>query len=132
MGWLTINSFRIVIRVDGKGRITLPLYIRRELGIEEFSSVELIVDQVRRELIIRPITSSGEYLMNLEVQLENPEKVSELVNLIVESGSELKIINCIPNPSKCLVSVSVADSTAGGKLVEALSSKGFTVKVVEG
>lgn len=127
-----MSSFRLVIKVDGKGRITLPLYIRRELGIEEYSSVELVVDQARRELIVRPITSSGEYLINLEVELENPEKISELVNLIVDGGGELKIIKCVPNPNKCLVSVSVIDLRAGESLVETLSSRGFRVKVTEG
>lgn len=126
-----MSSFRLIVRVDGKGRITLPLYIRRELGIEEYSSVELVVDQTRRELIIRPVTPSGEYLMNLEVELENPDKVSELVNLIIEGGGELKIIKCVPNPSKCLVSVSVIDLKAGENLVEALSSRGFSVRIAE-
>lgn len=126
-----MSSFRLIVRVDGKGRITLPLYIRRELGIEEYSSVELVVDQARRELIVRPITPSGEYLMNLEVELENPDKVSELVNLIIEGGGELKIIKCVPNPNKCLVSVSVIDLKAGENLVESLSSRGFLVKIAE-
>ncbi len=90
------------------------------------------MDQARRELIVRPITSSGEYLMNLEVELENPEKVSELVNLIVDGGGELKIIKCVPNPNKCLVSVSVVDLRAGESLVETLSGRGFRVKVTEG
>ncbi len=89
----------------------------------------MVVDQARRELIIRPITPSGEYLMNLEVELGSPDRVSELVNLIIECGGELKIIKCIPNPNKCLVTVSVIDLRAGENLVETLSSKGFLVKV---
>lgn len=88
------------------------------------------MDQVKKELIIRPITSSGVYLLNLEVELTKPDKISELVNLIVESGSELKMINCVPGPNKCLVSVSVIDSKAGETLIETLSSRGFLVKVV--
>lgn len=75
---------------------------------------------------------SGEYLVNLEVELSMPDKISDLVNLIVESGGELKIIKCIPNPQKCSVVVSVIDLKAGEEMLTTLLNKGFTVRIVEG
>ncbi|MEM0015051.1 MAG: hypothetical protein QXS42_01695 [Zestosphaera sp.] len=120
-----------MVRVDSKGRVTIPLFIRRELGIEADTLVELIVDQAGRALLIRPVAPSGEYLMNLNVELSTPERVSDLVNLIVESGGELKMIRCIPNPQECSVTVSVVDLRAGEDMINTLLNKGFTVKIAE-
>ncbi len=69
--------------------------------------------------------------MNLNVELSTPEKVGDLVNLIVESGGELKMIRCIPNPQECSVSVSVIDLRAGEDMINTLLNRGFAVKVME-
>ncbi len=60
-----------VVRVDSKGRITIPMVVREALNIVEGMNLVLIADTERREIIISPIPSMESELYELHVELKD-------------------------------------------------------------
>ncbi len=60
-----------VVRVDSKGRITIPMVVREALNIVEGMNLVLIADTERREIIVSPIPSMESDLYELHVELKD-------------------------------------------------------------
>ncbi len=120
---------KFIVKVDSRGRIFIPQALREALGLEPRSFVEIELDQISKKLIIKPITSSGEVLLNMEVFINKAEDIVKIVNVVLENGVEVKLLKCFPNPEKCSITVGVLDPNIIKQLTEALEREG--IKIIE-
>ncbi|ALL00897.1 hypothetical protein Pyrde_0847 [Pyrodictium delaneyi] len=49
-----------IVRLDSKGRVTLPLEVRRKLGLREGSQLRVLVDEEKGRIIIEKAESIAE------------------------------------------------------------------------
>jgi len=75
-----------IVKVDSKGRVTIPLVVREALNIVEGMNLILIADPEKREIIITPLPSSEGRLYELRIEFKDipgalaraSEKLAEL------------------------------------------------------
>ncbi len=120
---------KALVKVDSKGRVTIPLYIREALSIEPESYVELEVSREEGVIVIRPASTPGETAVDFDIMLDRVEDVQLLTSAILESGSEMRMMRCCKEDSKyrCQVTVLLLDMKAAEKLKERMVSKGLKV-----
>lgn len=85
---------KAVVRIDPKGRITIPLYIREAIGLEPFSYVEVEVSDNGKSVVIRPISKPGEVLVDIRASLKTVEDFTKLLELILAEGAEIRLLKC--------------------------------------
>ncbi len=120
---------KALVKVDSKGRVTIPLYIREALGIEPESYVELEVSREEGVIILRPASTPGETAVDFDVILRKVEDIQPLTSAILESGSEVRMMRCYKedNGYRCQITVLLLDMRAAEKLKEKIVSKGLKV-----
>ena len=112
---------KAIVKVDGKGRITIPLYIRESIGLEPDSYVEVEVIEGGKELRLRPIAKSDEVLADLTVELHSINDLHKLIDEVVREGADIKLLKCRSlNEERysCTITIGVIDV----ELVEILRS----------
>ena len=115
------------VKVDFKGRITIPLYIREILGLFEGSSVIIEADPDSRTLKITPLEYRGS-IYYLEVWLENISSLDKIIPdiLSINGVNEILDLKCIKylKGYKCMFTVSM-DPDNVKETINKLSSKYF-------
>ena len=75
--------------VTRKGQITLPIEIRRSLGIEEGDKIAVsIADPQNARIMLRPVRSVAEMTFGAVSPRQRPEDIRELRDLFQESMTE--------------------------------------------
>jgi AbrB family looped-hinge helix DNA binding protein len=120
---------KALARVDQKGRITIPLFIREALGLRPETTVAVEVDEEKGLVILRPIFSGNEFLMEYEVLLGGPEVLEDLIRCVIDEGAEVRYLKCLNEErgSKCTLIASVIDAKAGNSLRARLTDAGIKV-----
>jgi bifunctional DNA-binding transcriptional regulator/antitoxin component of YhaV-PrlF toxin-antitoxin module len=54
-----IYSIDFVVNIDSRGRITLPIAIRKKWGVQNGETIRIFEDAVMRKLIIAPVDLSS-------------------------------------------------------------------------
>ncbi len=112
---------KAIVKVDGKGRITIPLYIRESVGLEPDSYVEIEVVEGGKELRLRPIARSDEVLADLTIELHSINDLHKLIDEVVKEGADIKLLRCRSLGEErysCTITIGVIDI----ELVEILRS----------
>lgn len=117
------RSFRYVLKLDEKGRITIPQVVREALGLEPGMFVELVVNRGSRTIVVKPVASG--VIASYKVSLNKRSDVISLVSSVIEEGSDLRYLEC--EESECLLRVFLLDALMAEKLVEKLRSRGLHV-----
>ena len=104
-----------VVRVDNKGRITIPLVIRDSLDIREGMSVLLIADTDKKELLVLPISEEAK-LFEIELEIEDrPGALAEIANELAKLGIDQVITRCTTlrrgEVAECVLVVDISRST---------------------
>lgn len=60
-----------IVRIDSKGRVTIPAMIREALGLVEGMYLVIIGDSEAREIILSPIIGAGEGLYEILVEFQD-------------------------------------------------------------
>ncbi len=91
---VVLMKIREIVRVDNKGRITIPLIIREALDIREGMSVLLIADTEKRELIVSPISEEAK-LFEIEIEIEDrPGALAEVANELARHSIDQVMTRC--------------------------------------
>lgn len=120
---VTEKSFRYVLKLDEKGRITIPQVVRDALGLEPGMFVELVIDRSSRIIVVRPVASG--IIATYRVSLDKRSDVVSLVSSVIEEGSDLRYLEC--GETECLLRVFLLDTLMAEKLAEKLRSRGLNV-----
>ncbi len=84
-----------IVRVDSKGRITIPMVIRESLNIVEGMHVVLIADTSKREIIISPVVFPGTKLYEIYIEINDvPGALAEVTDLMAKYGVDLIATHC--------------------------------------
>ncbi|HIP65979.1 MAG TPA: AbrB/MazE/SpoVT family DNA-binding domain-containing protein [Pyrodictium sp.] len=81
-----------IVRVDSKGRITIPMIVREALNIVEGMNLILIADSDKKQIILSPLPSTTEKLYEVYMEFRDVPgafaRISEkLVDLDIEQIS---------------------------------------------
>jgi looped-hinge helix DNA binding domain, AbrB family len=60
-----------LVKVDSKGRITIPQTIRESLGIEAGMLVAMLADTEKKEIIVSPIMAENAKVIQIEVTMQD-------------------------------------------------------------
>jgi len=84
-----------IVRVDSKGRITIPMVIREALNIIEGMYVILIADTDKREIIVSPAISPGMDVYEIYMEIRDiPGALAEVTDFIAKQGIDLITTHC--------------------------------------
>jgi len=77
-----------LVKVDSKGRITIPQTIRESLGIEAGMLVAMLADTEKKEIIVSPIMAENAKVVQIEVTMQDrPGALARVTSKL----SELKV-----------------------------------------
>ena len=77
-----------LVKVDSKGRITIPQTIRESLGIEAGMLVAMLADAEKKEIIVSPIMAENAKVVQIEVTMQDrPGALAKVTSKL----SELKV-----------------------------------------
>ena len=83
-----------MVKVDSKGRITIPQPVREALDIDVGMLLVLIADLEKREIVVTPI-SRAENVYQIDVELlDKPGALAKLTNKLAELGADIVASRC--------------------------------------
>ncbi|MCX6777713.1 MAG: ACT domain-containing protein [Candidatus Micrarchaeota archaeon] len=92
-----------ISKIDGKGRLLIPLEHRKELGITDNSKFIIRVSPSKRSLIITPFASSRDRLASIEIEMGD------------EMGALAKILALLANEKVDLIRTESTSDERGRK-----------------
>jgi AbrB family looped-hinge helix DNA binding protein len=79
-----------VVKLDGKGRILIPIDIRKTLGLREGMYLLLVADSEHNEVRLTPFIDSGVKLARIIVGLKDvPGALARIAGILAEMGVDL-------------------------------------------
>ncbi len=84
-----------LVRVDSKGRVTIPQTIREALGIDVGMTVAVIADTDKREILLTPVSPDVTKLYEIIVELADvPGAIAKLTSKLAEHGVDIIASKC--------------------------------------
>lgn len=84
-----------IVKVDPKGRLTIPQSIREALGIEPGMHIVMIADLDKREIELTPVTTSPETLYEIELRLlDKPGAFASVAEVLAKVNIDQLITRC--------------------------------------
>jgi len=114
---------RFTLKVDEKGRVTIPQVVREALGIEPGTLVELSLDEPAKSIVIKPVFSG--VVVSYRVSLRSREELVEAIKAALEEGSDLRQVEC--RELECLIRVLALDTALAERVAEKIRSKGLNL-----
>ncbi len=88
-------KFKELVRVDSKGRITIPLSIREALGIREGMNILLFADLDEKKIFLSPIPDRAK-LVEINITVEDrPGVVAEISKTLADNGIDIVALKCV-------------------------------------
>ncbi len=105
-----------VVRVDSKGRITIPMIMREALNIVEGMHVVLIADPDKREILISPILEPEARLFELRVEIKDvPGALARVSEKLAEMGLDQITTHCATikrgETAECIIIIDAAKTS---------------------
>ncbi|MCE4606015.1 MAG: AbrB family transcriptional regulator [Desulfurococcales archaeon] len=84
-----------IVRMDAKGRVTIPALIRETLGINEGMYLVIIGDSDSKEIILTPIISSGQNVYEITVEFQDvPGAFASVSDELARQGADQITTRC--------------------------------------
>ncbi len=84
-----------LLKVDGKGRVTIPRTVRDALNIEGGSYVVMIADLDKGEITLLPSVSEGKIVMEIAITFKDEKgKLAEIAEKLAELGINQLATSC--------------------------------------
>lgn len=84
-----------IVKVDSKGRVTIPLFVREALEIQEGRYLIAIADISKKEIILTPVTSGNKPIFEIKVELKDkPGALAEFSEKLKQLGLDQLIVRC--------------------------------------
>ncbi len=108
-----------IVKVDSKGRITIPQAVREALGIEPGMLMALIADFDKKEIIVSPIATRTEAVYEYDIYLvDRPGSLAAVTNVLAKHKADIIASKCTSitrgEEASCtiIVDMSIADIDA--------------------
>jgi len=90
-----LTRFTDVVKVDSKGRVTIPLVIREAMDIREGRYLIMVADVEKKEIALTPISPSAEEVYEIRAELKDrPGALADFAARLKEVGFNLLIVRC--------------------------------------
>lgn len=84
-----------VVKIDPKGRVTIPLFIREAMDISEGRHLVIIADIEKKEMLLTPISPTSQEIYEIRVELQDkPGALAELSNALLNMKLDILISKC--------------------------------------
>ena len=84
-----------IVRVDSKGRITIPMVVREALDIVEGMNLILVADTEKREIIVSPLRSDTQNLYELYLEIKDvPGALAKVSEKLAENNIDQITTQC--------------------------------------
>ena len=84
-----------IVRVDSKGRITIPMVVREALGIVEGMNLVLIADIDKKEIVVSPLPTRALSLYEFYIEIKDiPGALARVSNKLAELGVDQLTTQC--------------------------------------
>ncbi len=84
-----------LVKVDSKGRITIPQTIRESLGIEAGMLVAMLADAEKKEIIVSPILAENAKVVQIEVTMQDrPGALAKVTSKLSELRIDIVANKC--------------------------------------
>ncbi len=84
-----------VVKVDSKGRITIPQAVREALGVEPGMLMALIADFDKKEIIVSPIATKPEAVYELDLNLvDKPGSLAAVTGVLAKHKADIIASKC--------------------------------------
>ncbi len=105
-----------IVRVDSKGRITIPMVVREALGIVEGMNLVLIADIDKKEIVVSPLPARVLSLYEFYIELKDvPGALARVSNKLAELGVDQLTTQCTivkrGELAECIIIADISGST---------------------
>lgn len=84
-----------IVKVDSKGRITIPQTMRETIGVEPGMLMAVIADTDKKEIIVSPIYGKGTIIYEVEVSLiDRPGAIAEVAEALARNNVDIIAQRC--------------------------------------
>ncbi|MEB3852026.1 MAG: ACT domain-containing protein [Desulfurococcales archaeon] len=121
-----------MVKVDSKGRVTIPQTVRDALGINPGMYMVLIADVEKREIVISPIAATAKSVIEISVEMDDkPGALAQVASALSELNVDIIVSRCATiSRGKTGVCTIIADMTNAAVGLEELRSRLEQVPVV--
>lgn len=122
---------RSVVKIDSKGRITIPQHIREPLGVGLGTYFEVIADPERKQIVLKPLFKGRDEGVAVEasIKLKEIKDLQEVITICSEGGYEIISLSCLYGEVyECALTIYAIDDVQVGRLKELLSKYEITMK----
>lgn len=110
---------REIVRVDNKGRITIPLVIRDALDIREGMTLLLIADADKKEIIVTPISREAK-LYEIEIEIEDkPGALAKVADELAKNRVDQIMTRCTTlrrgEIAECVIVADISKATVSNE-----------------
>ena len=121
-----------MVKVDSKGRVTIPQTVRDALGINPGMYMVLIADVEKREIVLSPIAATAKSVVEVNVEMDDkPGALAQVVGKLSELGVDIIVSRCASVArGRTGVCTIIADMTNSTVRLQELRSKLEEVPVV--
>ncbi|MEM1881006.1 MAG: AbrB/MazE/SpoVT family DNA-binding domain-containing protein [Sulfolobales archaeon] len=122
---------RSIVKIDSKGRVTIPQHIREPLGIGLGTYFEIIVDSEKKQIVLKPLFKGGGEGIAVEViiKLKEIKDLQEVITICSEGGYEIISLNCLYGEVyECALTIYAIDEVQISRLKELLSKYEITMR----
>jgi AbrB family looped-hinge helix DNA binding protein len=93
--WAGVARLSEIVKVDSKGRITIPQAVREALGVEPGMLMALIADFDKREIIVSPIAAKPEVVYEFDLNLvDKPGSLATVTNVLAKHKADIIASRC--------------------------------------
>ncbi|MCE4609855.1 MAG: AbrB/MazE/SpoVT family DNA-binding domain-containing protein [Desulfurococcales archaeon] len=84
-----------LVKIDSKGRITIPQPIREALGLETGMYVVLLADIDRGEILVSPVATNSQHVYEFELEFrDEPGALAKIANLFASNKADIIASKC--------------------------------------
>lgn len=106
-----------LVKVDSKGRVTIPQPIREALGIESGMLIALIADVDKGEILLSPVLSKAGRLYEFEIEFRDVAgSLAKIISAFAEAKADILASKCASiirgSTAGCTIIVDFSNATA--------------------
>ncbi len=84
-----------LVKIDSKGRITIPQPIREALGLETGMYMVLLADVERGEILVSPVATSSKHVYEFELEFEDsPGALAKIADTFAKYKADIIASKC--------------------------------------
>lgn len=118
-----MDNIKFLVKIDNKGRITIPQHVRESLGIGLGTYFEVVADFEKKQIVLKPLFKGKAEGVTVEVKVKLKEinELQDIIKTCIDGGYDVISLSCIYGEAyECVLDVYAIDDVQAGKLLKLL------------